>query len=174
MKNRDKPAMPIVNSDGFCTRLHVDLINHKEEAIGLTKREHFAGLAMQGILSNPVIMARLLEQDDVSVDTLVSSLAEVNAGSLLEALEKDNAKVMSDAVDVEQELIRLKDDLRAKAKAWDDLEALVAGNTCYVEIGNNSLSVERFYVDDPYIRYEDVTDLKEAVSSAIESIRGES
>jgi hypothetical protein len=77
-------------------------------------------------------------------------------------------------VDVEQELIRLKDDLRAKAKAWDDLEALVAGNTCYVEIGNNSLSVERFYVDDPYIRYEDVTDLKEAVSSAIESIRGES
>jgi hypothetical protein len=85
-----------------------------------------------------------------------------------------DAKVMSDAVDVEQELIRLKDDLRAKAKAWDDLEALVAGNTCYVEIGNNSLSVERFYVDDPYIRYEDVTDLKEAVSSAIESIRGES
>jgi hypothetical protein len=60
------------------------------KAHGLTKREHFAGLAMQGILSNPVIMARLLEQDDVSVDTLVSSLAEVNAGSLLEALEKDN------------------------------------------------------------------------------------
>ena len=82
-------------------------------------------------------------------------------------MDQDNAKVMSDAVDVEQELIRLKDDLRAKAKAWDDLEALVAGNTCYVEIGNNSLSVERFYVDDPYIRYEDVTDLKEAVSSAI-------
>ncbi len=89
-------------------------------------------------------------------------------------MDQDNAKVMSDAVDVEQELIRLKDDLRAKAKAWDDLEALVAGNTCYVEIGNNSLSVKRFYVDDPYIRYEDVTDLKEAVSSAIESIRGES
>ena len=89
-------------------------------------------------------------------------------------MDQDNAKVMSDAVDVEQELIRLKDDLRAKAKAWDDLEALVAGNTCYVEIGNNSLSVERFYVDDPYIRYEDVTDLKEAVSSAIESIKGES
>ena len=88
-----------------------------------------------------------------------------------------DAKVMSDAVDVEQELIRLKDEnreLKEKAKAWDNLEALVAGNTCYVEIGNNSLSVERFYVDDPYIRYEDVTDLKEAVSSAIESIRGES
>ena len=85
--------------------------------------------------------------------------------------------VMSDAVDVEQELIRLKQEnreLKEKAKAWDNLEALVAGNTCYVEIGNNSLSVERFYVDDPYIRYEDVTDLKEAVSSAIESIRGES
>ena len=64
--------------------------------------------------------------------------------------------------------------MKEKAKAWDNLEALVTGNTCYVEIGNNSLSVERFYVDDPYIRYEDVTDLKEAVSSAIESIRGES
>ena len=88
-----------------------------------------------------------------------------------------DAKVMSDAVDVEQELIRLKDEnreLKEKAKAWDNLEALVAGNTRYVEIGNNSLSIERFYVDDPYIRYEDVTDLKEAVSSAIESIRGES
>jgi hypothetical protein len=111
-------------------------------------------------------------------------------------MDQDNAKVMSDAVDVEQELIRLKQEnreLKEKAKAWDNLEALVAGNTCYVEIGNNSLSVERFYVDDPYIRYkdkvkeilgrspdksdsvvEDVTDLKEAVSSAIESIRGES
>ena len=92
-------------------------------------------------------------------------------------MDQDNSKVMSDAVDVEQELIRLKDEnreLKEKAKAWDNLEALVAGNTCYVEIGNNSLSVERFYVDDPYIRYEDVTDLKEAVSSAIESIRGES
>ncbi len=88
-----------------------------------------------------------------------------------------DAKVMSDTVDVEQELIRLKDEnreLKEKAKAWDNLEALVAGNTRYVEIGNNSLSIERFYVDDPYIRYEDVTDLKEAVSSAIESIRGES
>ena len=84
---------------------------------------------------------------------------------------------MSDAVDVEQELIRLKQEnreLKEKAKAWDNLEALVAGNTRYVEISNNSLSVERFYVDDPYIRYEDVTDLKEAISSAIESIRGES
>ena len=113
-------------------------------------------------------------------------------------------EVMDKAVNVEQERLSLIDEVRElkeqvemlkgmvgilevpdddskewqsmkeKAKAWDNLEALVAGNTCYVEIGNNSLSVERFYVDDPYIRYEDVTDLKEAVSSAIESIRGES
>lgn len=101
MDNRDMPEIPIQKWRP---------ISHKQETVGLTARAHFAGLAMQGILSNPVIMDRLLEQDDVSVDTLVSSLAEVNAGSLLEALEKDNSKVMSNAVDVEQELIRLKDE----------------------------------------------------------------
>jgi hypothetical protein len=105
MKNRDKPAMPIVNSDGFCTRLHVDLINHKEEAIGLTKREHFAGLAMQGLLSN----SHLSEMHGIAnEDVIAESLSK--AGALLEALEKDNSKVMSDAVDREQELIRLKDE----------------------------------------------------------------
>jgi hypothetical protein len=40
MNNSDMPAMPLGKDGSF------------KDAIGLTKREHFAGLAMQGLLSN--------------------------------------------------------------------------------------------------------------------------
>ncbi len=44
MKNGEEPIYP-VKEDGF----------HNENArcIGLTKREYFAGLAMQGLITNP-------------------------------------------------------------------------------------------------------------------------
>ena len=42
MKNADKPINPIPE--------HFD--KYQNENIGLTKREYFAGLAMQGILAN--------------------------------------------------------------------------------------------------------------------------
>ena len=42
MNNSDMPAMPFVEPEGTCN------VNE-----GLTKREHFAAMAMQGILANP-------------------------------------------------------------------------------------------------------------------------
>jgi len=52
MENQNKPIYPLRGADGTIFKNdgyadHVDLLS------GLTKREHFAGLAMQGLLSNP-------------------------------------------------------------------------------------------------------------------------
>jgi hypothetical protein len=83
-----------------------------------------------------------------------------------------DAKVMSDAVDREQELIRLKDDLRAKAKAWDDLEALMSSDKGPLLIGYSE------YNGQSLVKYNGVfygcNTITEGVSNALESIRGES
>jgi hypothetical protein len=52
MNNADMPAMPIFDNEAkLCIVRNPD--NGKTcLAAGLTKREHFAGLAMQGLLSN--------------------------------------------------------------------------------------------------------------------------
>ena len=46
MDNKDMPAMPNTNPETYPTPCPINY-GH-----GLTKREHFAGLAMQGILAN--------------------------------------------------------------------------------------------------------------------------
>lgn len=51
MENKNQPINPIVNNDGFCTSFE-NLKQPDGGAIGLTKREYFAGLAMQGLISN--------------------------------------------------------------------------------------------------------------------------
>ena len=56
MKNSDMPAMPL-SGDAYEDFAHYDgtkNTSHNPQCQGLTKREHFAGLAMQGILSNHV------------------------------------------------------------------------------------------------------------------------
>ena len=45
MENADKPINPIHNSDGFPS--YETVINQDGVLTGLTKREYFAGLAMQ-------------------------------------------------------------------------------------------------------------------------------
>lgn len=50
MNNAYKPINPIFNNNGFIT--HESHIKDSS-LIGLSKREYFAGLAMQGILFNP-------------------------------------------------------------------------------------------------------------------------
>ena len=47
MNNADMPARPIFNSEGFPTS---DGYLDERLAQGLTKREHFAGLAMQSLI----------------------------------------------------------------------------------------------------------------------------
>lgn len=60
MDNGDLPAGPIGSQ--------IDGIGMNPTCNGLTKREHFAGLAMQGILSNPYLM-EMLNNRCQSVDT---------------------------------------------------------------------------------------------------------
>lgn len=47
MNNRDLPAMPQTNADNLCHQTGSAVPKHA----GLTKREHFAGLAMQGLIA---------------------------------------------------------------------------------------------------------------------------
>lgn len=49
MKNGDMPAMPVFNDSGAVTADYGFLSG---EGMGLTKREYFAAMAMQGMLSN--------------------------------------------------------------------------------------------------------------------------
>jgi len=81
MNNGDMPAMPTnpVESIGNTT------ITRSYVEGGLTKREHFAGLAMQGLLSNPNIVNRGGTHKDCD---LVRVMAISYANNLLEGLEE--------------------------------------------------------------------------------------
>ncbi|MCT4079271.1 hypothetical protein HZP84_03895 [Elizabethkingia anophelis] len=51
MENKNKPAFPIVSSEGIAINTeYLDAIS-PGGAIGLTKEEYYAGVALQGILS---------------------------------------------------------------------------------------------------------------------------
>ena len=69
MKNEDKPINPIPE--------HFD--KYKNENIGLTKREYFAGLAMQGMLANSSL-------NNLKEET-VAEISVLCADKLLENLE---------------------------------------------------------------------------------------
>ena len=68
MNNADKPAMPSPHFEN-------DYLQ------GLTKREHFAGLAMQGLMSDE---DEYLQWSDLAKDSVAV------ADALLKALEPDN------------------------------------------------------------------------------------
>lgn len=74
MSNSDMPAMPISKEmydefrAGYCGK-----------GMGLTKREHFAGLAMQGILANS---SHYMSEHEVALDS------RSYADALLKELEK--------------------------------------------------------------------------------------
>jgi hypothetical protein len=51
MKNGNMPVAPIFNEHGFPTDADHAEVN-SAECMGLTKREYFAGLAMQGLLAS--------------------------------------------------------------------------------------------------------------------------
>jgi hypothetical protein len=78
MKNADKTVMPVPN-------LHDD-----ENFNGLTKREHFAAMAMQGFLSNPW-QAKTLDELGESSRQQMQTVAQASlamADALLAELEK--------------------------------------------------------------------------------------
>lgn len=74
--NADTPAFPFIGTDssGYTTAL----------ATGLSKREHFAGLAMQGLLANKRSM-------DITDDAL-TEVAIAFADRLITALNKEEGK----------------------------------------------------------------------------------
>lgn len=59
MKNADMPAMPVVEFD--------DNVGSKD---GLTKREYFAAMAMQGILSSVLEQGVDVGRDQVAIDSV--------------------------------------------------------------------------------------------------------
>ena len=78
---------------GICQDAH----NAGQEPLnsGLTKLEHFAGLAMQGILSNPESMAtvaQVSEGKDYEGSGMVASLAISQAKALLAQLEEKDCE----------------------------------------------------------------------------------
>ena len=85
MKNADMPAMPqsgTVDSSG-------DWASSKEwGGVGLTKREHFAAMAMQGLISTPDIFADCSDSD-------IAKWSIEQADALLKAL--DESEVQSNA-----------------------------------------------------------------------------
>lgn len=79
MKNADMPATP--TPKGLLDELTHQCVT---ESLGLTKREHFAGLAMQGILSNSGLVGRM---DDGAIEWVAKSAFRA-ADALLAELEK--------------------------------------------------------------------------------------
>jgi hypothetical protein len=79
MENSEAPISPIVLQEGLTSNSHVE--------VGLTKREYFAGLAMQGILAG---MQGILAVRQNSLDSemkWVSECATKIADELLKQLE---------------------------------------------------------------------------------------
>ena len=84
MKNADKPIKPIFNNNGFITHE-----SHIKDSllIGLTKREYFAGLAMQGLLAN-CNGGMTSGGNHVFSPNGISELAVLHADELLKQLEE--------------------------------------------------------------------------------------
>lgn len=82
--NKDDPAFPherVIVSDGY--------VQSKEHLSGLTKREYFAAMAMQGFLSEFQAHFTSTNADsDAHVIGVISKKSVIAADMLLEALEK--------------------------------------------------------------------------------------
>lgn len=79
MENKDKPAypQPIAECNGGLS----EVMDYNNESIGLTKREYFAGLALQGLLAS-------LGQHDVTHYDELASDAVIAADALIIELQK--------------------------------------------------------------------------------------
>ena len=82
MNNADMPAMPQpVTLDAYCFNGDITVASdYDTDYMGLTKREHFAGLAMQGLMADE---EEYLTWADLAKDSLAA------ADALLKALEQD-------------------------------------------------------------------------------------
>ena len=83
MKNADRPAAPMSNDAYYEVAGKLHAREWVGQGSGLTKREHFAGLAMQGLLSNEKLMGVIFKEDGS-----VAEVAILAADQLLKALEE--------------------------------------------------------------------------------------
>ena len=89
MKNADKPINPIVQEENIGQGGKILMCTE----YGLTKREHYAGLAMQGLLANPQYWKRVykdistLKSDKDSIECVFAHYSIKIAEELLEQLE---------------------------------------------------------------------------------------
>ena len=80
MKNADNPIYPV--------------LTRNPSLIGLTKREHYAGLAMQGLLANPQYWKRVyktlssLKADKDSIECVFAQFSIKLADEILQQLEE--------------------------------------------------------------------------------------
>ena len=88
MKNSDMPAMPSVQTTEQYEYNGIQYVQSKDYFEGLTKREHFAGLVMQGMLANKLII------DEVPQNSMewIAEKAVCLADALLAEIEKGVSK----------------------------------------------------------------------------------
>lgn len=77
MENGKQPINPIFGDSGLATNLRN--LNTKGESIGLTKREYFVAMILQGVASNPDVKLGASERVRISIEM---------ADELLKQLEK--------------------------------------------------------------------------------------
>ena len=83
MKNADKPINPIYGIDNSLgTEADENYLFQNKSLIGLTKREYFAGLAMQGMIANT--------DTYVQDKSVIAKLSIEHADELLKQLENEN------------------------------------------------------------------------------------
>ena len=85
MNNADKPIHPLRGADGRLFSTNGGYLEQAPVAMGLTKREHFAAMAMQGLLSNPNLVH--YSGTDDKADRM-RDMAVNYADGLLKALEE--------------------------------------------------------------------------------------
>lgn len=91
MKNANQSAAPIAAHSYNDESQDMTVVRYVPEQSGLTKREHFAGLAMQSLIANPAALANATvhaRAEGVNLSTHLSGLAVAFSDSLLEELEK--------------------------------------------------------------------------------------
>ena len=95
MKNADKPINPSTSIKISDTEVfEYNLPTKERQYSGLTKREYFAGLALQGLLANPQYWKRVykdistLKSDKDSIECVFAHYSIKIAEELLEQLEK--------------------------------------------------------------------------------------
>jgi hypothetical protein len=90
MKNGDQPIRPIYSGNKLIPNNEKDIdfdynIRNNKALIGLTKREYFAAMALQGYLANPHVW------EELNADK-VANYAVTMADHLLKELETSNTK----------------------------------------------------------------------------------